>query len=165
MATKQIKTLEQVQAEKDLLLKQLEALNQDETNIIEESKTEAFNALFDVVNKYRLKGADVVNALLVNRKMSFKDIQKVEPVYLINTKVQKKARKTGLMVESDFFYYEGKVILADAEQARAVCANGLDAFKAILTEKGKTYLADDKTKSILVKFYNDYKPPQAQKME
>lgn len=166
MATKQAPlTLEQVQQQKAELAKQLELLAQQETTIIEESKAEAFDALLEVVNKYRLNGGDIVKTLLVNRKIGYKEVQAVEPVYLISAKVQKKNRKTQAMEEGDFFYYEGKVILADAEQARFVCANGIDTFKNALTENGKKYLAEDNTKKIIIDFYNEYKPAQAQKWD
>lgn len=165
MATKQAMTLEQVQAQKAEFEKKLQELAQQETSIIEESKAEAFDSLLAVVNKYRLNGSDIVKTLLTNRKISFKEVQAVEPIYLVKAKVQKKNRKTGVMEEGDFFYYEGKVILADAEQARSVCANGIDAFKNNLTENGKKYLAEESTKNIIVDFYNEYKPANANKWD
>lgn len=162
MATKQALTLEQIQQQKAEFEKKLLELAQQETSIIEESKAEAYTSLIEVVNKYRLNGVDVINTLLSHRKISFKEVQEVKPIYLVSGKVQKKNRKTGTMEQGDFMYYEGKVILADAEQARAICSNGVEAFKATLTEKGKEYLAKDETKQIIIKFYNEYKPAQAQ---
>ncbi|MGQ4859205.1 hypothetical protein [Enterobacter roggenkampii] len=174
MATKQATTT-QVNFE-DMSIDELEQWEKEQAEIqeqqrkvklakIQASKQEAFDSLLEVVKKYHLNGTDIINSLLANRKISFKEVQEVEPIYLINAKVQKKNRKTGVMEEGDFKFYEGKVILADAEQARFVCANGVDAFKANLTEKGKEYLANEDTKQIIVKFYNEYKPAQAQKWD
>ena len=167
MATKQAKTLEQVQAEKEQLIKQLEELSKAEVNIIEESKAEAYESLLSVVAKYHLNGADVVNTLLNARKVAFKEIQEIKPIYLIKATVTKNKRgsTTGEKEQAEFFYYEGKVILADADQARQVCANGIDAFKKVLTENGNKYLTSDETKNILVNFYNEYKPSNVAKWD
>ena len=159
MATKQALTLEQIQQQKAEFEKKLLELAQQETSIIEESKAEAYTSLIEVVNKYRLNGIDVINTLLSNRKISFKEVGEVKPIILIHADVKKQKRNAekGIMEDGTFDYYEGKVILADAQQSEQICANGVESFKATLTEKGKEYLANEETKSILVDFYNKYK--------
>lgn len=167
MATKQAMTLEQVQAQKAELAKQLELLAKQETTIIEESKAEAFDALLEVVKKYRLNGSDIVKTLLTNRKISFKEVSEITPIVLVKMAVtkDKKGSTTGEKVEGFFEYFEGKRIISDQAQAKATCLNGVDSFKNYLTETGKEYLANAETKSIIVDFYNEYKAPNAQKWD
>ncbi|HEX8980262.1 MAG TPA: hypothetical protein VF811_11190 [Parasulfuritortus sp.] len=124
---------------------------------IQASKQEAFDSLLAVVNKYKLSGADVLKTLIENRKLKFKDIQDTKPIYLVSAKVQKKKKGSDTeMVESDFYYFEGKTILADAKQAQEVCKT-IDKFKSCLTEAGKAYLANPDLKHIVVDFYNGYR--------
>lgn len=129
------------------------------------SKQEAFDALLNVVNKYKLSGEDVINTLLAKRKMKFKEVQEIKPLYLVDATVTKEGRNGAAASEGHFYFYEGKVILADKAYAEKVCSSGIDAFKAVLTEAGKQYLANDDLKNIVINFYNTYKPATATKWD
>ena len=159
----------------NLSLEEIEALEKEEEqraeklrlakiSKIQASKQEAFNELEKVVNKYHLNGIDVINHLLNNRKIDFKAIQEIKPVYLVKFPIQKENRKTKAMENKSFDFYEGKRILADMEFAKSACLS-LESFKASITEIGKQYLANDETKNIIIDFYNEYKPAQAQKWD
>lgn len=161
MSLEEIEILEKQEQEKQVRIQQAKIAK------IQASKKEAFDALLSVVSKFHLNGTDIINALLTNRKIKYKEIGEIKPIYLINSKVMKNKRgsTTGEKEQSDFLFYESKVILADAQQAKDICSSGVDSFKATLTEQGKMYLTQNETKNILIKFYNEYKPEQAQKWD
>ncbi|WP_329798875.1 hypothetical protein [Klebsiella quasipneumoniae] len=165
MATKQAMTLEQIQQQKAEFEKKLLELAQQETNIIEESKAEAYTSLIEVINKYRLTGIEVINTLLNNGKIEHKDLSKIKPINLITKQIQKKKKNSDEMVNSEFNYFEGKTIISDKAQAEFVCSTGVDSFKATLTEAGKAYLADENKKHVIIDFYNTYKPSTATKWD
>ncbi|EEP4059737.1 hypothetical protein HB456_004603, partial [Salmonella enterica subsp. enterica serovar Bareilly] len=134
---------------------------------IQASKQEAFDSLIAVVNKYHLSGVDVINALMNNGKMVFKDLKEIKTIPLIEKKVQKKKKgtTTGETVESTFQYFEGKNLVADKGHAEDICSQGVDSFKATLTDAGKNYLADENKKKIIIDFYNTYKPSNVAKWD
>ncbi|MDG9878084.1 hypothetical protein N7577_07505 [Enterobacter roggenkampii] len=176
MATKQATTTEQEIDFENMSLDELEAFEKAEQEKqkkiqqakiakIQASKQEAFDSLIQVVNKYHLTGVDVISTLLNNGKIDFKDLSKIEPVKLLTKQVQKKKKGSDEMVNAEFNFFEGKTIISDKAQAELVCSTGVDSFKATLTEAGKTYLADENKKHVLIDFYNTYKPATATKWD
>ncbi|HDR9191935.1 TPA: hypothetical protein QDB51_006105 [Burkholderia vietnamiensis] len=168
MATKQAEinfadmSIEEMEAWQKQQQEMFAKFQQAQNKKIAESKQEAFDELAKVVDKYRLNVSDILNSLLKARKINYKDIGSVEPIYLIKANVQKPKRgQEGVFEEGEFLYYEGKVILADKKQAEQVCANGVDEFKKTLTEAGNEYLNNETTKKVITDFYNAHKPEKA----
>jgi hypothetical protein len=120
------------------------------------AKKDVYDNLLKVASL--LDGKEIINFLLKYRKIEFKTVQEIKPIYLIDCKVSKKKRNSTESEQKDFKFYENKVILADTAQAEQICANGVDEFKKTFTQAGNEYFNNVDTSYILVNFYNEHKP-------